>query len=353
MIKPETYTQLAEGDMVTFGKAVGKGDDAVPPITARVELHYAAEGETIKPLITTSTSSGHYGLNDQSSSSDESSGNNYSDIEEIASPVQKKQPSFSSSAASALNSVLKLTQRLPPLWLGGDDATDDSVLLPLPRGYNGDQERDEDSVPSLHAGHFVASNEWDNAESCSDSSDEGCFSPRSRSNSPMELASPSPAPVEPVEPPQPATDLALVSVSPPRSILTWPPSSSLRVPPPPLPMLPPFPPMRMFPPGLAPPPPSLTMNVTEPADLPQFTARLAPPPWVLQPKPVGPPPAALLPERPVDHSPQDEAKSLDESDNEDDERSVASSRDAQMEDIDERLYALEVCTLLSICDTSR
>ncbi|KAF5319714.1 hypothetical protein D9619_008603 [Psilocybe cf. subviscida] len=336
MIKPETYTLLADGDLVTFGKAVGKGDDAVPPIIARVELHYAAEGEMIKLLNVTSTSSGHYGLNDQSSSSDESSCNNYSDIEEITNPVEKKQLSFSSSAASALNSVLKLTQRLPPLWLAEENITDELVQLPRPRGY-GDQERDEDSVSSLHAGHFVASNEWDDAESCSNSSDDE-FSSRSRSNSPMELASPSPAPVEFVEPPQPGADLTLVPVPALPPMLTWPPSSSLRVPPP-LPMLPPFPPMRMFP------PPALNVNATEPVDSPQFTARLVPPPpWVLQPKPTCPPPAALLPERPVDHSPEDETKSLHESDNEDDDRSISSSRDAQMEDIDERLYALENVT---------
>lgn len=352
MIKPETYTQLADGDMVTFGKAVGKGDDAVPPVTARVELHYAAEGETIKPLNVASTSSGHYGLHDPSSSSDESSGNIYSDVEEIPSPVvEKKQPSFSSSAASALNSVLKLTQRLPPLWLAGDNPIEHFVTLPTPRGY-GEKERDEESVPSLHTGHFVESNEWDNAESSFHSSDEGSYSPRSRSNSPMELASPSPGPaqVEQIEPLQSTMDLISFPIPPPRPVLSWPPSSALRgplpLPPPPpppphpmMPLFPPIPPMRMLPPSVPLPPSPVCGNGNVSS---QFTTRLAPPPWMLQHKPADPLPAALLPERPVDHSPVNEAFSLHESDDEGEEGSVTSSHDAQMEDVNERLYALEV-----------
>jgi hypothetical protein len=42
MLKPETSTLLNDGDTVTFGKAVGKGDEWVKPVVAVVQLLYAA-----------------------------------------------------------------------------------------------------------------------------------------------------------------------------------------------------------------------------------------------------------------------------------------------------------------------
>ncbi|KAF8962831.1 hypothetical protein BDZ97DRAFT_1073983 [Flammula alnicola] len=97
-IKPETPTLLADGDVITFGKSVGKGDECVRPVVVRIELLHAS-GSTptspFKPLIVPSSSSpksssGRYGIHTSpSSSSDESCESPsgiYSDIEEIPPP---------------------------------------------------------------------------------------------------------------------------------------------------------------------------------------------------------------------------------------------------------------------------
>jgi hypothetical protein len=38
MLQPEVETTLADGDVVTFGKAVGQGASLVSPVTARIEF---------------------------------------------------------------------------------------------------------------------------------------------------------------------------------------------------------------------------------------------------------------------------------------------------------------------------
>lgn len=107
ILKPETPALLTDGDVVTFGKAVGKGEECVRPITARVELLYGAQAlSSIKPLVVPSSSTnssplsssdrssnkttGRYGVHSSPSSSDDSSAPNsdqYSDIEEIPAPA--------------------------------------------------------------------------------------------------------------------------------------------------------------------------------------------------------------------------------------------------------------------------
>ena len=106
MLKPETPALLTDGDIVTFGKAVGKGEECVRPITARVELLYGAQAaqSSIKPLVIPSSTNaspsssdrssnkttGRYGVHSSPSSSDDSSAPNsdqYSDIEEIPAPA--------------------------------------------------------------------------------------------------------------------------------------------------------------------------------------------------------------------------------------------------------------------------
>jgi len=117
MIKAETPTVLSDGDIVTFGKSVGKGDELVRPIVARIELLEAGQSNAnpgpvaFKPLVVPYSSasspstpershgkstSGRYGIHASSSSSDESPSSNsgiYSDIEEISPP-----PSFAKPA---------------------------------------------------------------------------------------------------------------------------------------------------------------------------------------------------------------------------------------------------------------
>ncbi|KAF9530688.1 hypothetical protein CPB83DRAFT_892335 [Crepidotus variabilis] len=103
ILKPETSTLLSDGDIITFGKAVGKGDEWVKPIVARVELYYGGTPTKASPLSSPTSEkskSGRYGLTDSpSSSSDESSSD--SDIEEI--PAPSSSPSKPSSQPQGQN----------------------------------------------------------------------------------------------------------------------------------------------------------------------------------------------------------------------------------------------------------
>ena len=81
---------LNDGDTLTFGKAVGKGDEWVKPVIARVQLLSAnAQPPFTVPSPSSSdksrSSSGRYGIHDSSSSSEDSY-SSYSDIEEIPPP---------------------------------------------------------------------------------------------------------------------------------------------------------------------------------------------------------------------------------------------------------------------------
>lgn len=132
-LKPESPTLLADGDIVTFGKSVGKNEECVRPVVARIELLYSGHNSThsttpIKPLVVPCNSSpssdksslksnsGRYGINDSSSSSsDESSFNSglYSDIEEIsAPPTSCSKPVTPQSSSNSTGSFLK--RLLPP-----------------------------------------------------------------------------------------------------------------------------------------------------------------------------------------------------------------------------------------------
>ena len=116
---------------MTFGKSVGKNEECVKPVVARIELLYsgsAYSASPIKPLVvpcnsspasdksSVKSNSGRYGISDtSSSSSDESSFNSglYSDIEEIPAPTSSSsKPITSQNASSSTASFLK--RLLPP-----------------------------------------------------------------------------------------------------------------------------------------------------------------------------------------------------------------------------------------------
>ncbi|KDR73058.1 hypothetical protein GALMADRAFT_746842 [Galerina marginata CBS 339.88] len=120
-IKPETPTLLADGDVVTFGKSVGKGDDCVRPVVARIELLHG--GQPFKPLVVPKSASGRYGVNRSPSlSSDDSFSSHsgiYSDIEEIPPPASSVTKSVASVSVSGSTSSLgqafdALKRLLPP-----------------------------------------------------------------------------------------------------------------------------------------------------------------------------------------------------------------------------------------------
>src|SRR5258708_35986098 len=89
MLKPETSTLLNEGDTVTFGKSVGKGDEWLKPVVVLVQLLYSAtpfNGLTVPSPASSEKSkpSGRYGRHDSTPSEDPSPDS--SDIEEIPPP---------------------------------------------------------------------------------------------------------------------------------------------------------------------------------------------------------------------------------------------------------------------------
>lgn len=136
-LKPETPTLLDDSDIVTFGKSVGKNEECVKPVVARIELLYSGQNSThptspIKPLVVPCNSSpssvksspksnsGRYGINDtSSSSSDESSFNSglYSDIEEIPAPTPSSSKPVTSQNPSSSSTGSFLKRLLPPSQL--------------------------------------------------------------------------------------------------------------------------------------------------------------------------------------------------------------------------------------------
>ncbi|KAF8814569.1 hypothetical protein BYT27DRAFT_7230489 [Phlegmacium glaucopus] len=131
-LKPETPSLLADGDIVTFGKSVGKNEECVKPVVARIELLFSGHNGThstspIKPLVvpcnssssseksSVKSNSGRFGVNDTSSSSDESSFNSgmYSDIEEIPAPTTSSSKAVTSQNPPCSTSSF-LKRLLPP-----------------------------------------------------------------------------------------------------------------------------------------------------------------------------------------------------------------------------------------------
>lgn len=116
---------------MTFGKSVGKNEECVKPVVARIELLYSGSAYSttppIKPLVvpcnsspasdksSAKSNSGRYGIADtSSSSSDESSFNSglYSDIEEIPAPTSSSSKPITQNSSSSTASFLK--RLLPP-----------------------------------------------------------------------------------------------------------------------------------------------------------------------------------------------------------------------------------------------
>ncbi|KAF9466729.1 hypothetical protein BDZ94DRAFT_1319246 [Collybia nuda] len=77
----ETPTSLSDGDIITFGKSVGRNSEIVRPVVARIELLRGSQHEnTFKPLampVTPITPSNHPNVSPSSSSSSRSSSGRY------------------------------------------------------------------------------------------------------------------------------------------------------------------------------------------------------------------------------------------------------------------------------------
>ncbi|OBZ73305.1 hypothetical protein A0H81_07196 [Grifola frondosa] len=130
-IKPEVPTVLADGDVITFGKSVGRDEFLVRPITVRVKL-VVGTGSSPRPsfvdLVTPEpeektsprSSTGRYGVFIPSSESSASTSDE-SDIQEISPPssprasAQAIHPFFLSLAESHSNRLQLLRRLLPPV----------------------------------------------------------------------------------------------------------------------------------------------------------------------------------------------------------------------------------------------
>ncbi|KAK2464988.1 hypothetical protein APHAL10511_003064 [Amanita phalloides] len=238
MLKPESPCMLAGGEFVTLGKSVGKGDDLVRPVVFRVEFHYAPSSPVVKLIDLTRTasserqlspadkpsppkSSGRYGLNDSSSpSSDEMSSSSYvndycSDIEENpSSPPSRSRctPLLDiTHSTSHIDHALEVLRGLippihPPLQLRRSQSPsgEHSPLFVFPPmhvpAWNSFNHRPRlptsppFDLPPLVQSSDKASEISDWNKLYADGVDEHVAKNRSRSNSPMDLASPSPDP---------------------------------------------------------------------------------------------------------------------------------------------------------------
>ncbi|KAI0631802.1 hypothetical protein C8Q77DRAFT_1128959 [Trametes polyzona] len=137
-LKPEVPTVLADGDVITFGKTVGRDSFLVRPVVVRVQLVFGRDAfpRAPSPLprslsnvdsspdkASTRTSTGRYGVHPASSESSSSASDGDSDLQEISPPASpcNRLPSFDEvfarpQSASIKNGRLRLLQSiLPPI----------------------------------------------------------------------------------------------------------------------------------------------------------------------------------------------------------------------------------------------
>ncbi|KAI0764225.1 hypothetical protein BD413DRAFT_578545 [Trametes elegans] len=143
-LKPEVPTVLADGDVITFGKTVGRDDYLVRPVVVRVQLIFGRDASPRAPSplpgsltddapspdkASAKSNTGRYGVYPHSSDSSPSTSDGDSDIQEI-SPPSSPAIHFSSadllSAASAIRSGrLRILQSfLPPVHVSCESSRD-------------------------------------------------------------------------------------------------------------------------------------------------------------------------------------------------------------------------------------
>ena len=214
MLQPEVETTLADGDILTFGKAVGQGASLVSPVTARIEfLHDILDIRDTPPWCVSTPadslsheprlrklSTGRYGLNSpiscHSSPSSYSISSSPSGSSHEAASHSEHESDVEEMSWEELRSCVSLRQDFSSDFLGGsllgkipslvtlvqdicDKITDPLDLeSPLPWTPPAIASIDDDVPPSTD--HV----------------------PNSRSHSPMELSTPSPSPPEAPEQPE-------------------------------------------------------------------------------------------------------------------------------------------------------
>lgn len=213
MIPTQIPVQVHNGDVITFGKSVGRNNEIVRPIVARAELIYHTPTPRTPTSIIRPTSSGRYGLGstspDDNSPSESSSEDNADD--DIASP--SSQSDHSSDHDSDIVEIPSFPKRIRsmiipasrPLFDSPAPASDSLSIV----ANDGNDESDlattigdrrarllADARCELESDMFTRrANLLRNYRTRypSDSLQQGKRS-KSKSTSPMELATPSPSP---------------------------------------------------------------------------------------------------------------------------------------------------------------
>ncbi|PPQ99380.1 hypothetical protein CVT24_009210 [Panaeolus cyanescens] len=238
-INPETPTLLHDGDVITFGKTVGKNEEAVRPVTVRVELVYrstpaspssvksssASSRLSVSPQLSYATppkpSSGRYGVNASSSSDNESySSGLYSDVDDVPSsspapapPTEEPAPLPPHDSQSSIvspkgktpfNAVNLLKNLLPPLHPPTPRENLPSVAdimhryfrptPPLLNLFDSPKPSRDDKDESQPVGFDASQHDIYEPDPEVRSLGGDVHSLRSRSESPMDLASTSPSP---------------------------------------------------------------------------------------------------------------------------------------------------------------
>jgi hypothetical protein len=250
MLKPESPCLLSGGEFVTLGKSVGRGDDMVRPVVFRVEIHHALSSPLNKLIDLTRSasserqlspffklkSSGRYGLKDTSSSSSDEMSSSYindnsSDIEDNAGSAtpQDRYPSLldSTHTASHIGHALELLKGLVPpvhppvLRRSQSTSREHSPLfvfppIDMPAWYSSHHRPRLPTSPPFDLPPLIQPS--DKTSEISDwnklytEGHDDDLIDKSRSNSPMDLASPSPDP----------SDFNHVSASEPNVVGAWP-----------------------------------------------------------------------------------------------------------------------------------
>jgi len=220
MLTPQTPTVLADGDVITFGKSVGKNENLVRPVVARVDLLYGGQ-PSLKPLIVPNhhttgegskfwsrATSGRYGVRIPSpssvSSSDDTSSHD-SDVEEIPGPRGNIQlPSI--AADGSLGQAIKALRNILPAVHSHREsspyrASHSPEYQPISPSYSPWTPGIASpliSPRSLDDCYNIGFDAYSNDIFEDNISDDGH---KSRSHSPMDLSSPSSEPFAPSTPP--------------------------------------------------------------------------------------------------------------------------------------------------------
>lgn len=216
MLQPEVETTLDDGDIVTFGKAVGQGASLVSPVTVRIEfIHDILDIRDTPPwhlpadslsheLRLRKLSSGRYGLNSpisyHSSPSSESLSSSPSGSSKEAISHSEHESDIEPMPWEELRSCVSLRQDFSADFLGG------SLLGKIPSLGSLMQDichkiTDPLDIESSHPWtpppivSIESIDEDDEDDDVNAPSSPGCL-PNSRSHSPMELSTPSPSPPE-------------------------------------------------------------------------------------------------------------------------------------------------------------